>query len=80
VVKIVNIVRHNSLQDLHKIIKQTKNLELKYIEKLLANPTISSKQIYKELFIDKNTFFKWLKWYNPNYAIKIHKFAPIIYE
>jgi len=66
--KTVNIVKHNSLQDLQKTIKQTKNLELKYrllvIEKLLANPTMSSKQICKELFIDKNTFFKWLKWYN----------------
>ena len=34
------------------------------IEKILSNSNITSKQICKELFINNNTFFKWLKWYN----------------
>lgn len=66
--KRITIIHHNTLEDFHKIIIKTQNLELRYrllaIEKVLADPAVSSKQICKELFINTNTFFKWLKWYN----------------
>jgi transposase len=75
--KRINIIHHDTLEDFHKIITKTQNLELRYrllaIEKVLADATISSKQICKDLFINTNTFFKWLKWYNEGGIEKLKK-------
>lgn len=66
--RILKIIKHNTIDEFHKIIIKTQNMELRYrllaIEKVLVNPNNTSKKICSELFINNNTFFKWLKWYN----------------
>jgi len=66
--KRLHLIQHNTLDSIHAIIKKTQSLEKRYrllaIEKIYAFPHITSKQICKELFINKATFFKWLNWYN----------------
>lgn len=64
----LKIIKHNTINEFRKIIIKTQNMELRYrllaIEKILSNPNNTSKSICSELFINNNTFFKWLKWYN----------------
>ena len=66
--KKIKIEEHYTLEEWQKLIPKNQDLEVRFrmlvIEKILSNPTISSKEICKIFYITNNTFFRWLKWYN----------------
>ena len=66
--KRINIKEHYTLEQWQELIPKNQNLDVRFkmlvIEKILKDPTISSKEICKIFYITGNTFFRWLKWYN----------------
>jgi transposase len=66
--KRIHINDYYSLKEWQKLIKKNQNLDVRFrmliIERVLANPKISSKEICAQFYISIPTFFRWLKWYN----------------
>ena len=65
--KRIKIKNHYTLEQWQELIPKNQNLDVRFrmlvIEKILNNPSISSKEICKIFYIASNTFFRWLKWY-----------------
>lgn len=66
--KRINVKNHYTLEEWQKLIVKNQNLDVRFrmlaIERVLANPDISSDEICLGLYISKQTFFRWLGWYN----------------
>ncbi len=64
----LKLVKHYSLEQWQELIKKNQNLDVRFrmlvIERIMANPKISSKDICNQFYISIPTFFRWLKWYN----------------
>lgn len=66
--KRINVKNHYTLKEWQKLIVKNQNLDVRFrmlaIERVLANPDISSDEICLGLYISKQTFFRWIRWYN----------------
>ncbi len=66
--KKIKLIKHDSLEEWHEKIQKIRNNEHKLrmlvIEKILANPSITGKEIQKSFFISPATMYSWISWYN----------------
>ena len=66
--KRLKIEDHYNLVEWQKLIRKNQNLDVRFrmlvIERILANPNMSSQEICEQFYISTPTFFRWLKWYN----------------
>ncbi|SFV57192.1 hypothetical protein MNB_SV-12-288 [hydrothermal vent metagenome] len=68
--KKINLIQHDTLEAWHKKIELIKDnghkLKMLVIEKILANPNISAKEVQTTFFISPRTMYNWIKQYNDN--------------
>ena len=66
--KQIKLIKHDTLEQLHEKIQKIRDndhkLKILVIEKILANPSISGKEIQKTFFISAATMYSWVNWYN----------------
>ena len=66
--KQIKLIKHDTLEQLHEKIQKIRDndhkLKILVIEKILANPSISGKEIQKTFFISAATMYSWVNLYN----------------
>lgn len=66
--KQIKLIKHDTLEQLHEKIQKIRDndhkLKILVIENILANPSISGKEIQKTFFISAATMYSWVNWYN----------------
>ena len=66
--KQIKLIKHDTLEQLHEKIQKIRDndhkLKILVIEKILANPSISGKEIQNTFFISAATMYSWVNWYN----------------
>jgi len=76
--KRINVKNHYTPEEWQKLIVKNQNLDVRFrmlaIERVLVNPDISSDEICLGLYISKQTFFRWIRWYNEGVARYIDKY------
>ena len=64
----INLIHHDTLEEWHEKIKRIRNNEYKLkmlvIEKIMAFPNISSKEVQETFFISAHTMYSWINQYN----------------
>ncbi len=68
--KKIHLIRHDTLEEWHNKIRAIRNnehkLKMLVIEKIMANPTISAKEVQDMFFISPRTMYNWINEYNNN--------------
>lgn len=68
--KIIHLKPHDTLDKWHDNIRNTRNnahkLKMLVIEKILANPKVSAKEVQEIFFISSRTMYNWINQYNEN--------------
>ena len=68
--KNINLKPHDTLDEWHVNIRNTRNnehkLKMLVIEKIMSNPSISAKEVQDTFFISPRTMYNWINQYNEN--------------
>ena len=66
--KKINLKQYDTLEEWHEKIRKIRNnehkLKMLVIEKILANPNVSAKEIQSTFFISPRTMYNWINQYN----------------
>jgi len=68
--KNINLEQHDTLEEWHEKIRKIRDnehkLKMLVIEKIMATPTISAKEVQDTFFISPRTMYNWINQYNEN--------------
>ncbi len=68
--KKIHLEQHDTVEAWHEKIRNIRNnehkLKMLVIEKILANPNVSAKEVQSTFFISPRTMYNWINQYNVN--------------